>query len=147
MGNIKELDGATLEDLGGRVYELVQDFVTEDGEDVRTVAQDMIGPKGSAILVSVFWNNPAGPYHTATYRGSKKSLEALHAKFSGSRIGRPPKEETAKEPVSEKVHGIALAVAFALASLTSSEVIVIGPGKVTATTESGDVFEISVKEV
>lgn len=93
-GNIKVLDGATLEDLGSGVYELRQTFSFSDEEVMGDVAKKMIGPAGTAKLISVGYDEEGDQWPTAVYRGKKKSLEALHAIASGSAMGRPKRKES-----------------------------------------------------
>jgi hypothetical protein len=67
------------------VSELKIDLVIEAGEDSEAVARELIGT-GKAELVSVGYEG--GQWPTATYRGTRAQLAAVHAKSVGSVLGK-----------------------------------------------------------
>jgi hypothetical protein len=86
----ENLDGAWITG-DGSIRTLYQTLVVEDGEDMRAVAQALIGPKGKAVLQDCSYLDPGDQWPTAVYRGTRRELGALHAKTNGSKIGKPPK--------------------------------------------------------
>lgn len=65
--------------------------VQQDGEDLDTIAKELIGPKGLATY-EVLGILPGEQWPTLRFHGTKQQLAMIYAKSVGSPVGRPPKE-------------------------------------------------------
>jgi hypothetical protein len=71
------------------MQDLELDVVVADGENLDTVARELIGPKGKATYTVLGY--VGGEWPTIRFHGSTHELAAIQAKSEGRPIGRPRK--------------------------------------------------------